>query len=474
MTGEYEQEGSKQDWDYAADCVGHFLGGSPAAEAEEWRDLQLRLVDELTVEQVSSTFAATVEATRPLMIVAGPEAAADAIPDADEVLALAGTAVPTSLEPRPAEAAGIEALMEAPDPAAVAQASALAETVVPVFEYENGLRFVYLPTEIHEGHVELLASSPGGWATLDPADVAEAQLIGDLMAYSGVAGYDQVSLERYLAGTEVSLEPYVEEVWEGFRGLAATEDIETLFQLAHLYMAEPRFDPVAITIVQRLLGQAVEHPETLADVALEKEVADARFGGDPRFAPFPSAEELAALDLDRAEAVFADRFADPGDFVFVLVGDFVPETAEDLAARYLGTLPGAGEPEGITNVRPAAPAGVVTRTVEAGTGERGAVVLQFTTEQALTPAGRVHLDILEAVINTRLMAHIREELSASYSPTVAIDQRDEPSDGVDVSIRVDGDPGNLDAVVAAVLADLTDLTTNGPTEEEFASAQEQV
>jgi predicted Zn-dependent peptidase len=45
---------------------------------------------------------------------------------------------------------------------------------------------------------------------------------------------------------------------------------------------------------------------------------------------------------------------------------------------------------------------------------------------------------------------------------------------VDVSIRVDGDPENLDAVVAAVLADLTDLTTNGPAAEEFASAQEQV
>jgi len=76
VTGEYEQEGSKQDWDYAADCVSHFLGGSPAAEAREWRDLQLRLIDELTVAQISATFAATVEATRPLMIVAGPEAAA--------------------------------------------------------------------------------------------------------------------------------------------------------------------------------------------------------------------------------------------------------------------------------------------------------------------------------------------------------------------------------------------------------------
>ncbi len=474
VSGEYAQQHTKQDAEYAADYVEHFLGGAPAGDAREWRALRLRLIDELTVEQVAATFAATIGSTQPLVIVGGPEAASAAMPTAAEVTEIAAAIAGAALEPRGGEATTAVALMEAPDPAEPVEETALPGLAVPLIEFENGLQFVYWPTGIYENHVELLAASPGGWATLDPEDVTEAKLLGDLMAASGVAGFDQIALERSLVGTQAGVEVYVDEAWEGLNGFAETGDLETLFQLIHLYLSEPRFDPVAVGIEQERLRQPAEAPETLADTALELELADARFGGDPRFAPVPSAEELASLDLERAAAVFADRFGDPGDFVFVLVGDFEPGTAEDLAARYLGTLAGGGGEEGFTDVRPEPPAEVVTRTVEAGTGERGALTLLFGTVQTLDAYDRAYLDILEAVIGGRLMTHIREELSASYSPSVTFELVEEPESGVEVTIRVDGDPARLDEVLEAVLADLADLVAAGPTAYELTVAKEQV
>ena len=474
VLSEYEEYGSKQDWAFAADYVEHFVGGTPAAEAREWRDLRLRLIDELTVEQVGATFAATIESTEPLVIVGGPEASGASIPTEEDLLAIDAAVVGAALQARPDDYSEVEALMEEPDPAGVVDESVLPETVVPILEYENGLRFSYWPTEIHEGYVELLAASPGGWATLDVEDVAEAKLVGDLILASGVAGFDQVTLDRFLVGTDVGVEPFINEVDEGFTGYAATEDLETLFQLVHLYMAEPRFDPASVELVQKRLRQQVEAPETLVDTAFQLEIADARFGGDPRYSPLPSPEELASLDLDRAAAVFADRFDDPGDFIFVLVGDFDPLMAEMYAAEYLGTIAGTHDREEYTGTRPAAPHEVVTRIVQAGTGERGAVTMLFSTLQDLDAEYRVHLDILEAVIDLRLTTHIREELSASYSPWVSFELVDEPEEGVEVTLRVDGDPATLDVVVAALLADLTDLTTNGPSADEFAIAREQV
>jgi len=474
VESEYDEFRTKQDGQFAADYVEHFLGGTPAAEAREWRDLQLRLIDEMTLDQVGATFAATIEATQPLVIVAGPEASTDAIPDETALIAIVDAVAAADLQPREDDTTEVEALMEIPDPAQVVARTELSDSVVPDLVFANGLRFIAWPTNIHEGHAELIAASPGGWVTLDGSDVAEAQLLGDLMLASGVGELDQVSLERALVGMDVYLEPYIDEVWEGFGGSVDTTDLETLFQLIHLYMTAPRFDEVAVPIVQNRLRQQVESPETLADTALELEIADARFSGDPRFSPLPSADELASLDLARAAAVFDDRFGNPGDFVFVLVGDFEPATAEYLASRYLGTISGGGDREGFIDERPAAPDGVVTRIVEAGTGERGAVTLLFSTERSHSPDDRVRLDILEAVIELRLVTHIREELSASYSPGVSIDLIEEPKDGVEVSIRIDGDPAGLDVVLEALLADLTDLTRNGPTNDEFAIAQEQV
>ena len=474
VESEYEQRTTKQDRAFAADLVESFLGDTPAAEALDWRDLQLRLIDELTLDQVWATFAATVESTEPLVIVAGPEASADAMPDT-AALAAIHAALPTlELEARPDDTVEVEALMEPPEPEQIVERYTLADTVIPVIEFGNGLWFISWPTEIHAGHAELIAASPGGWVMLADADVTEAKLLGEVVLASGVAEFDQVTLERALVGTEVSLQPFVDEVWEGFSGSVDTADLEILFQLIRLYMDETRFDPIAIPIVQNRLQQQVESPETLVDTALELAIAAARFPGDPRFSPLPSVEELATLDLARVEAVFADRFGDPGDFVFVLVGDFDPDDAEVLARRYLGTIEGGSFREDFVDERPAEPAGIVAETVEAGTGERGVLTMRFDTSGALDPDLRVHLDILEAVIEQRLTAHIREELSASYSPYVLLYQVDEPVAGVELSVRIDGDPNGIDEVRQALLADLEDLTTNGPTVDEFDIAREQV
>ena len=181
-----------------------------------------------------------------------------------------------------------------------------------------------------------------------------------------------------------------------------------------------------------------------------------------RYLPLPSPDELASLDLAAAEAVYHDRFGDAGDFIFVLVGDFDPMLAEFYAAAYLGTLDGGGTPEEYQGARPATPSEVVERTVAAGTGQRGAITLLFSTRQELTPEHRVDLDILEAVIAQRLVSHIREELSASYSPTITFQVVEEPQQGMEATIRVDCDPADLDDVTQAVLADLTDLLANGP------------
>jgi zinc protease len=474
VESEYEQRTTKQDAHFAAELVENFLGGSPAADAEEWRDLQLRLIDELTLDQVWATFAATIEATAPLVIVAGPEASVDVMPDTATLAAIHDRLPALALEARPDDTVAVTALMEAPEPAGVAERYTLPETVIPVVELENGLWFVAWPTEIHAGHAELIAGSPGGWVTLAAADVTEARLLSDVVLASGVADFDQVTLERALVGTEVTLQPFVDEVWEGFRGGVDTADLEILFQLIHLYMDQPRFDPVAIPIVQNRLQQQVESPETLVDTALALSIAAARFPGDDRFSPLPSPGELDALDLARVEAVFADRFGDPGDFVFVLVGDFDPDAAETLARRYLGTIEGGEFREDFEDDRPPEPDGIVTETVAAGTGERGVFTMRFESTGALDPDLRVHLDILEAVIEQRLITHIREELSASYSPTVSIDAVDEPVSAVEVAVRIDGDPNGVEAVRTALLEDLEDLTTSGPTADEFDIAREQV
>jgi len=474
IESEYEARGSTQDRQYASIYTEHFLGGDPAASAGAWRDLNLRLLDEMTAGQVWDTFAATIESTEPLLILAGPATAASEFPDEAALRTLLGDVAMSEIGPRSDDVVAVGPLMEAPEPGPVDSRGTFSDTGIPLLQLANGAWVVLFPTTIHQGHVTLIAGSPGGWALLPSRQVAEARLLADILAASGVGDLDAVALERHLVGEVVELAAFVDETMEGFYGTAASGDLETLLQLLHLQLVDPRFDGIAVDIVRNRWEPIVEDPLAVPDRAVAVTLADVRYGGDPRFAHLVPADELAELSTGDTAALFANRFGNVGDFVFALVGDFDADEAEDLMLRYIASLPGAADVEPFNDIRPDAPMGVVTEVVEAGSGVRGGVVFHFTTPVALDPEVRVRADVLEAIIQDRLTTRIREELSASYSPSVRVDLIEDPSDLVEITIRIDGDPETLDDVVAATLEDLQRLVASGPSADQFAIGREQV
>ncbi len=470
----YDERGTTQDADYADEYVQYFLGGVPIPSAEAWHDLRLRLLDEMTLDLVWQTFAATISSTQPFVIIVAPEASSDVIPQTADLEEIVERVSSSDYEPWNDDTTPLESLMIRPDTTPIASRGLFADTGLTEITLDNGARVVLLPTTIRDDVVVFTASSPGGWSLLPTEDVAEAQLVSEIVINSGVGEIDQVTLDRTLSGLVVSLAPFVDESHEGFFGEAATRDLETLLQLAHMYMTEPRFEETALDIVVGESLPFAANPEQVPDLAVAVSVADARFGGDKRFGVLPTAEDFTTLDLDRAAAVFRDRFDDPGDFVFVFAGDFDEDAVEDLARRYLGSIPGPGDAEPFVNVRPEPPDGVTERIVEAGTGELGGATFLFSTLTEIDAAKRIEIDLLELVLQQRLTKRIREELSASYSPFAIARLVEEPERSVELQIQISGDPGGLDEVVEQTLAELADLRTEGPTADELAIAQEQL
>jgi len=158
----------------------------------------------------------------------------------------------------------------------------------------------------------------------------------------------------------------------------------------------------------------------------------------------------------------------------VFVGDADPERLQDLAGRYLGSLPGSAGGEGFIDHQPL-PAGLQVETVQAGRGNQGLVRFAFTGEYAAQDvASDVIADLLELIAGNRLRDRIRERLSATYSPSLFIDMQLEPDPYIETSVFVSGDPERLDEIAAEVLADVEDLRTTGPSAAELEIAQEQL
>jgi len=467
----YAGRASTQDFEFAERYVRHFLAGGSLPSAQQEFDLDKVLLALLTVEDVSDALVTLAGGMTPTAVVIGP--ADGTIPDENGVAAAIELARTANIEPRPDDADIGETLLAAPDPVGPMDENLLPLGITELV-YPNGVRVHYTQTDISVNQVVMGATSPGGLSRVVDEDVAEAFLIGDIVARSGAGVFDRVALDTFLSGRVVSLFPYIDVTREGMYGNAATEDLEVLLQLVHLTMVAPRADDSAARAVIGEFRPYAESPENIPGLATTLELIEQRWGGEPRYDVVLDTAELDGLDLEAARRVFAERFGNAGDFVFSFAGDFSSSQFRALADRYLGTLPATDRDDGWIDHQIDPPARVIDETVAVGDSEQGFVTFLFTAELNRDTRLDVQVSLLNLIADAKLRDRIREALSATYSPFLSVAATDEPDPLVETYLQVSGDPDRLDEIVAESLATLQTLATDGPSAKELATAQEQL
>lgn len=404
-------------------------------------------------------------------VVIGPDDGA--IPTEADLESVIDNALSQDIEPRPDQADIGDTLLAAPDPVSPVEVNNFPLGVTELV-YPNGVRVLYVQTDISVNEVFMGATSSGGLSRVADEDVPEAFLIADVVGRSGAGPFERVELETFLAGRVVSFFPYIDVTEEGFFGSSATEDLETLFQLVHLTMVAPRADDAAAAAVIGEFRPFAANPEDIPGLASTLELIRQRWGGEPRYDVVLDTNDLDTFDLDAGREAFRSRFGDAGDFVFSFAGDFSTAAFRELADTYLGTLPGTDRDDSWVDFQQDPPARVIDETVAVGDSEQGFVTFLFTADFVRDPQTDVWVELLALIADTRLRDRIREALSATYSPFLSTTTVEEPDPLIETFLQVSGDPEALDEIVTESLATLRRLVTDGPTEAELATAKAQL
>ncbi len=468
-----EQQETAQDVVLADQIMAHHLSEAHLMSAEQRFEEEAGVLERLTRTEVETTFSART-AQGPHVLVVGPDNADPALPDSIRIFEVIDEVASANVTARDDTTTTAETLMARPEPESIVFEETDEDFGYRTIRFGNGATVFLWPSAIAESGVFALAESFGGTSQVAIEDLAETFLMIDILARSGVGPADALTLERLLADRLVQVFPWINETREGITGSAASSDVETLFQLIHLYMSAPRFDPVAVEAVLDEMAAVNAARDDIPSILFDEALDEGYYGDDPRYFVIPTSEQLVDFDVAAMANVYRERFGDAGDFAYAFVGDFDVDEMTDLAARYIGTLPGDATRETWVDNQPLPPREIQELTVEAGADPQGQIGLFFTNEFEATLHDRVTARLLELIVDARLRDRIREELSATYSIRSGIDLQDDPDPFAEAFVISTGDPNDLERISDEVMADLVDLQDNGPTEAQFTTALEQL
>ncbi|WPU98519.1 insulinase family protein [Mucilaginibacter sp. cycad4] len=326
--------------------------------------------------------------------------------------------------------------------------------------FGNGLKVILKPTEYRNDQILINGYAFGGTSLASDDDFTSANLASSIISSSGIAQFNQGMLDKKLAGKNLSISPYISEFAQGISGNTSPADFETALQLIYLYFTQPRKDKdiwdANIDQTRSILSTRGLDPGSVYQDTVSAVLSNYNFRGMVTTIP-----RLNAATLDKAYDFYKKRFADASGFTFTLVGNFNVETVKPYLEHYLGGLPSTNSKETYKNMNIEPPAGLVTKTVNKGVGDKSTVQLIFSGDYDYSEANNIQVDALEEVLNIKLIERLREQESGVYAPGVRASYHKIPGGRYSFTISFGCAPENVDKLINATMEEIAKIKQNG-------------
>ncbi|NKB69966.1 MAG: insulinase family protein [Candidatus Latescibacteria bacterium] len=468
----YRERDKTESSAYAGEYTRAFLVDEVIPGIEYEYGLYQTFVPQIELAEVNQVARAWFGAENRVVMVDGPEKEGGAIPTEKALAAVFDEVEKATVDPYVDRVADVPLVAQVPEPAVIVERSEIAELGVIQWRLANGIRVVLKPTDFKNDQILFKGISPGGHSLVVDQEYIAAATADVVVREGGVGDFDQIQLEKMLAGKVVSVSPWISGLSEGLSGSASPEDLEAMFQLIYLYITAPRADSTAFAAYKALILGSLENraasPEAAFGDTLKVTLAQHHFRARPY-----SAALVEEMDLETSLRIYRDRFADTGDFTFFFVGNFDPEQMAPLVQSYLGGLPSAGRQERWADVGLKAPEGVVERSVFRGVEPKSLTRLVFTGAFDWDQhRERYLISTLAQVLRLKMRRVLREDLGGTYSVGVSGSYAHYPREEYTMSIAFGCEPERVEELTGVAFAQIDSLQRFGPDLEDIDNIKE--
>lgn len=326
----------------------------------------------------------------------------------------------------------------------------------------NNVKVVYRRADYEKDNIALSAFSFGGASRIDDNLVLPAYLMPLIIPMYGLGDYDNVTLQKMLAGKKASVSVSLGEVTESINGSSTPKDLETMMQLLYLRLARPRFDSTAHSaIIARyaaVIGNMEKDPNKIKSDSISLITT-----GYNRRTPILKKELLEKITMDEVRKIYLDRFGSADEFTFFIVGNIGQDTLKPLVEKYIGSLPVSGRKESWTDREIEQPDGKVNKEITMPLAiPKSTVYLAFAEDMKYNPYNYLGLEVINGILDIVYTEKVREEKGGSYNVSVSLSAKKRPEPTAEGVITFDCDPARANELKAIVYNEIDSLITKGP------------
>ena len=448
---------------YVNNCINHFLENEPLMSVDQKLEFTRQFDREVTLAEVNNAAKALITDQNQVVVVYAPDKETVKLPSEQQIEDVVLAAQRLDYAPYPEQQLAKSLMSSLPQPGSIVSEKTFGNNGFAEWTLSNGMKVYVRKTDYSADAITFRMKADGGTSVYPDADIPNFSLISSAVTEGGVGQFNQTTLRRMLNGKSVRLSPSVGSKGQSIGGSSSVKDMETLFQLAHLYFTQPRRDDAAFQGLMDRTRAFLTNRNASPKVDYNDSITAILYGHHPRMEPVVQ-KTLDKVSYDRILQIYKERFSDAANFKTVIIGNYDEKQLRQLVCQYLATLPATGKHEQANEQHvPQIVEGNFTRTFKKKMATPLAnVSIYYTADVPFSAKADLELDFLNRVLQIAYTDSVREEKGGTYGVRVAVnfDKDDHPTAMMRISYNAD--PTRYEELNPIVYQQLQNIADNGP------------
>lgn len=463
---DYNDRSNRRNGEFVEQCVQNFLEETPIIEPEKELEMVRKLDKTVTIDDVNALAKTIITNQNQVVTMFGPDKNTFKMPTNSSIENAILKAQKQHYTPYKTQNTLTERLItKLPKPGSIISERTYKYGYTE-FTLSNGLKVYVRPTNFEPDEVNLKLFSLGGKNIYPDSEMPNLTYLMAGATIGGVAQYNDLTLEKMLAGKTATVTPFIDNDTRGMAGTSNVKDTKTLLELVYLYFTQPRKDPQAFKNLmeqqQEFLTNAHVNPMLAYNDTLHK-VAYAT----NRMASMDK-EQLKRVNYNRIMHIYKELFANAANFKLILTGNININKLRPLLCQYIATLPSNNAKETIGTYEPKLVDGKKTYIFhKKQTTPTAITTIVIKGKMEYNNRNELLMDAIGQLLRIVYTEKVREDKGGTYSVQASGNLQHHPDDEALLRIAFQTDPQKYNDLIPIVYKELEKMATEGPSQQDL-------